>query len=168
MQWSFCKLWQNFYCIFRCDLFQYFYKCPILKFVSNNLILYITAVYLRLCCLQVWPLTQFFLFPFCKKSMTPHRGNTILFRSCQPSNSLVSVSDPWRAFWADKAPFKCPPLALCVAFRPSEIQGHRQVCRARHEESKNSVKNSWRKPWLCVCRKRTFFTPILDCEKSTE
>ena len=40
---------------------------------------------------QVWPLTQFFLFPFCKnsliclegKSMTPHQGNTILFRSSQ-------------------------------------------------------------------------------------
>ena len=24
---------------------------------------------------------HFFLFPFCKKSMTPHRGNTILFHS---------------------------------------------------------------------------------------
>ena len=40
---------------------------------------------------QVWPLTQFYLFPFCEnsliclegKSMTPHRGNTILFRSSQ-------------------------------------------------------------------------------------
>ena len=40
---------------------------------------------------QVWPLTHFFLFPFCKnsliclegKSTTPHRGNTILFRSSQ-------------------------------------------------------------------------------------
>ena len=25
---------------------------------------------------QVWSLTLFFLFPCCKKSMTPHRGNT--------------------------------------------------------------------------------------------
>ena len=41
---------------------------------------------------QVWLLTQFFLFPFSEnsliclegKSMTPHRGNTILFRSSQP------------------------------------------------------------------------------------
>ena len=40
---------------------------------------------------QVWPLTQFFLFPFYEnsliclegKSMTPHLGNTILFRSSQ-------------------------------------------------------------------------------------
>ena len=40
---------------------------------------------------QVWQLTQFFLFPFCEnsliclegKSMTPHWGNTILFRSSQ-------------------------------------------------------------------------------------
>ena len=40
---------------------------------------------------KVWPLTHFFLFPLCKnsliflegKSMTPPRGNTILFRSSQ-------------------------------------------------------------------------------------
>ena len=40
---------------------------------------------------QVWPLTQFFSVSFCEnsliclkgKSMTPHRGNTILFRSSQ-------------------------------------------------------------------------------------
>lgn len=41
---------------------------------------------------QVWPLTQFFLLPFCEKksstclegeSMTPHRGNTILCSSSQ-------------------------------------------------------------------------------------
>ena len=46
---------------------------------------------------QVWPLTHFFPFRFCKKSlnclegksMTPCRRNTFFFRS-----SLVSVSDP--------------------------------------------------------------------------
>ena len=40
---------------------------------------------------QVWTITQFFLFPSCEKSliclegksMTPHWGNTILFRSSQ-------------------------------------------------------------------------------------
>ena len=40
---------------------------------------------------QVWPQTQFFLFPFGEnsliclegKSMTPHQENTILFRSSQ-------------------------------------------------------------------------------------
>ena len=40
---------------------------------------------------QVWPLTQFFLFLFCEnsllclegKSITPHRGNTVIFRSSQ-------------------------------------------------------------------------------------
>ena len=50
-------------------------------------------------------LLNFFLFPFCKrslirlegKSMTPHRGNPI-FSSVPPSNSLVSVSNPRRAF----------------------------------------------------------------------
>ena len=36
---------------------------------------------------QVWPLTQFFMFPFCE-SMTPRRGNTVLFRSSQQLPSL--------------------------------------------------------------------------------
>ena len=44
-------------------------------------------------------------------------------------NSLVSVSDPWRAFWADTAPFKGPRLASCVASGTTEIKGHCQVCR---------------------------------------
>ena len=52
---------------------------------------------------QVWPLTQFFLFPLCNKSliylegksMTPSSGKDS--SSVPPSNSLVSVSDPWMA-----------------------------------------------------------------------
>ena len=34
---------------------------------------------------SAWSMTglNFFLFPFCEKSMTPHQGNTILFRSSQ-------------------------------------------------------------------------------------
>ena len=39
-------------------------------------------------------------------------------------NSLVSVSDPWRAFWADTAPFKGPRLASCVASGTTKILGH--------------------------------------------
>ena len=44
--------------------------------------------------------------------MTPCRGNNILF--CSSSNSLVSV--PWRAFWADTAPFKGPQPYLIGHF----------------------------------------------------
>ena len=50
----------------------------------------------------------------------------ILFSSLPPSNSLVSVSDPWRAFWADTAPFKGPRLTLCVSSGTTGIlQRHR-------------------------------------------
>ena len=48
-----------------------------------------------------------------------------------PSNSLVSVSDPWGAFWIDSAPFKDPQLASCVASGTAEIHGHHQVCHTR-------------------------------------
>ena len=47
--------------------------------------------------------------------MTPDQES--LFFSVPPSNSLVSVWDP--------------PLASCVAFGTTDIQGHRQVWRAR-------------------------------------
>ena len=77
---------------------------------------------------QVWSLTQFFLFRFSKKSMT-QSGETQFSSSSQqlPRFRLR----PLRAFWADTTPFKGPWLALCVAFRTTEIQGHHQVCRAR-------------------------------------
>merc|ERR1719499_2138626 len=61
--------------------------------------------------------------------MTPCRGT--LFSSVPPSNSLVSVSDPRRAFRADTAPFLGPRLASCVASGTTEVPGHRQVWRAR-------------------------------------
>ena len=51
---------------------------------------------------QVWSLTHFFLFLFCKKSLICLEGKSMiqktLFSSVPPSNSLVSVSDPRRAF----------------------------------------------------------------------
>ena len=57
-----------------------------------------------------------FHFPFVKNHWFARRANqwplvreTIL-SSVPPSNSLVSVSDAWRAFWADTAPCKVPRL----------------------------------------------------------
>ena len=90
------------------------------------------------CSHQVWPITQFFLFPFSKKNhwfawranQWPLKGET-LFSSVPPSNSLVSVSDLRRAFWVDTAPFSGPQLASCVASETTEIQGQCWVCRAR-------------------------------------
>ena len=67
--------------------------------------------------------------------MTPCRGNTILFRSS--SNSLVSISDLWRAFWADTAPFKGPqPRRRARCFGITEKQGHHQVWRPRRGGSR--------------------------------
>ena len=69
--------------------------CPCL---TPSMVPYVTnrggpVIGLEALSLQVWPLTQFFLFPLCKnsliclegKSMTPSRGNTILFRSSSNS-----------------------------------------------------------------------------------
>ena len=60
--------------------------------VNHNCILhYLHSLVLFSSERQVWPLTQFFLFPFCKKYliclegklMTPHWENTILFHTFQ-------------------------------------------------------------------------------------
>ena len=58
---------------------------------QDELVVVCFHVYIISAMYQVWQITQFFLFPFCKKSliclegksMTTHRGNTILFRSSQ-------------------------------------------------------------------------------------
>ena len=99
---------------------------------------------------QVWPLTQFFLLPFVKTHWKPLIGET-LFYSAPPGNSLVSVSDPWRAFRADTAPFKGPRVTSWVAL---ELQGYKDTVRCAAQNTANS---NWRKTWLCLCRKHTSF-----------
>ena len=42
-------------------------------------------------------------YPFMEKT---------LLSSVPPSNFLISVSDPWRAFWADRTPFKGPQFSI--------------------------------------------------------
>ena len=72
---------------------------------------------------QVWHLSHFFLFPLWQKSliclegksMTPHRGYT-LFSSVPPSNSLVSVSDPLRAFLSWQGALQGPSTRLVRCF----------------------------------------------------
>ena len=68
---------------------------------------------------QVWPLTQFFPFPFCKENhWFARRANQwplvgeILFSFVPTSNSLVSVSNAWRVFSADRTTWALPCALL--------------------------------------------------------
>ena len=74
--------------------------------------------------------------------------NTFLFRA---SNSLVSVLDPWRAFWPDTTPFKGP--------RASFLKPHRYMDTIRFAalvvEVPRQITYNWHKPWLCGFWKRT-------------
>ena len=47
-----------------------------------------------------------------------------------------------RPLWADKAPFKSPQLALCVAWQITEKQGHHQVWLARCRGPRTSLSTS--------------------------
>ena len=74
-----------------------------------------------------------------------------LFSSAPSSNTLVSILDPQRAFWADMAPFSGPRLASCVASGTTEIQGHSQVRWARNNN------NNWRKLWCAFVENALFY-----------
>ena len=74
---------------------------------------------------QVWPLSQFFLFPFSKTSLIcllSLFGKHYILSSVLPSNSLVSVSDPSRSL---------DQLTSYIASGTTEIHGHCQVFLAR-------------------------------------
>ena len=81
--------------------------------------------------------------------MTPHRGYIVLFRSSKLFPRLRL--GPLKAFRADTAPFKGPRLALCVAYRNTEKQGHRQ--------------NHLIQTLIVHLLKTHFLTAILHCEK---
>ena len=92
-------------------------------------------------CIQVWPITQFFLSTICKKIIKyPSSGRT--------SNSLISVSNPWKAFRDDKASIKDPQFATCVTcvtFGIKAMQGP-VLCSALGVD----VKEYRYKLWPCV------------------
>ena len=96
------------------------------------------------------------------KSMTPHWET--LFSAVPPSNSLFSILDPWRAFWADMASFKDPQLALCVSSGATVIQVYIQLCSTWQEDPRH-CKEQLTQTLLCVCRKRTCFR-CSDCSKA--
>ena len=62
-------------------------------------------------------------------------------------------------------PFKGPRLASCIASGTTEIQGHRQVCRA---EVPGHHQQQLTQTLIVRLLKTHFFTPIFDCEMSTE
>ena len=93
------------------------------------------------------------------------QGNAFLF--CSSQHSLASVLDPWRAFWADTAPFKGPRLASCVASGTTEIQGDRQVCRTRCRNPRTLSKTvNANLDYAFV--ENALFTQILNCVESIE
>ena len=86
------------------------------------------------------------------KSMTLEQET--LFSSVPPSSSLMSVLSIGGSF--EQTTLQGPQLALYVASETAENQGHCRVCRTRRR-SQYTVKNNWRKPWLCVWWKNTCF-----------
>ena len=115
----------------------------------------------------------FLLFPFCNKSLIclginywSPVGQTF-FSSVPHRNSVISVSDPWRAFWADTTPFKGPRLASYVDSGITEIQGPRQLCFARRG-GPGHCQELLTQALIVRLFKAPSSTPILDFEKSTE
>ena len=68
---------------------------------------------------------------FCFLFVSSSSGKHFFFRSSQLLPRLRLAPHNWQAFWADRAPFKGPRLASCIASGTRDIEGHSQVCRAR-------------------------------------
>ena len=77
-----------------------------------------------------------------------------LFSVVPPINSLISVSDPWRDFWADTLPFQGPKPHLMRCFRSfRDTRSLSGWCRCLRTTSKrtdanllllkNTLANSW-------------------------
>ena len=83
----------------------------------------------------------------------------------------LSLSGTLEGFSSRRHPSRTLDLATCFASKASCIA---LLCRLSRtltcrEVSNNTVKNIWCKSrWFCNCKKPTFFTLILDCEKPTD
>ena len=84
-------------------------------------------------------------------STNPHRRE---FSFTLSSSFLLSIWDPWRAFFSLNSTLQRPwfALASCIAFGTNKMQGHHQV------GSTNTIENKWGKPWLCVCKNTPFLS----------
>ena len=91
--------------------------------------------------------------------MTPRQGNIIFFRSPQQLPPLCP--GPLKGLCQLKKPFNSPML-LDNASGTTEIQGHRQVCFARHGVPR-TLSRKTNAHLICAFLLNTFFTPILDC-----
>ena len=87
--------------------------------------------------------------------MIPHWDNifTFCFSQQLPCLCLGSLKG---FLWADKAPFKGPWLASCVASWATEKPGYSQVCRTRPRGPRTLSRTSDAKLNCAFCWKRTF------------
>ena len=87
-----------------------------------------------------------------------YRCQKIHLSSIPSRNSLVLISSPRWAFWAEKAPFKGPqPLPFNLASGTTKIKWNLKTYRNGCWLLQDTVKIKWRKPWLHVCQKPTCF-----------
>ena len=123
---------------------------------------------------QVWQLTQ--LYPVCFPyeiidfpvgQINDSSSGTILFYFIPSNDSLLSVSGPWRDFWADKAHCKCPQPRLMHSDCILELTTYIGISTPSGELSwpqtlLDIIKNNWRKPWWSF----RFFTLNFNCKKA--
>ena len=91
--------------------------------------------------------------------MTPRWGSTFIFRFSQQLPRII-VLDPWRAFWADKAPFKGPRLCALLPELQRIIVKTLSGVPHLAQRSQVTVMNNWRKPWWTLLKTHYFLTKI--------
>ena len=119
---------------------------------------------------KVRPLTQFQCLHFKRKIINLLGGQINLpliredFSFVPCSNSVISVSDPPRAFLANTMPFKGPPSTLPRALGTRRRSG----VSCYPQRPSDSVQNNWHTLEMCISKRHTFLKLILDCKQLTE
>ena len=125
--WALGKMWQTV--VFGASISRWLFQVLETQLSCTTTLQLVSGSRITRATREMWQLSGlatnsiffcfFFLWPLVSET---------LFSSVPPIKSLVSVSDPWRDFWADTAPFMGPCALLSELQRNKDTFGCAVLC----------------------------------------
>ena len=106
------------------------------------------------------------MFAFCKRKIID--GPLLwrkLFSSAPSSNSLITVLDSWRQFWADTARHFIRALYLALCVLSGTAKG--VLAPKLWVPTQDTFENNWRRNWLHVCLSHYLHCSMIVKSRST-